>query len=505
MRTIAGALMCAIVVVVTGPLARAEALAPAKPEEVGLSSERLARIAEGLQPGKITKAGCPARLPLIARKGKLVYTSAFGFRDPGSDAPMPTDAIFRIYSMTKPIVSVAAMMLVEEGSSSSADPVSKFLPEFASAGQCAAGPTPTARYATARAGRAADHGAGSAAPHRRPRLRRAHGNRAGEGRLRQGRAVQAGRRLRRARHDAGRGGRSGSPRRRCVHQPGTAWEYSLAVDVLGRVVETVSGKRLGDLPAASACSQPLGMVDTGFFGAAEKLGAPRRAACRTTRSPATPIRLIDVSKVPANDSGGAGGVSTALDYLRFAQMLLNGGAARRHRGSRAAPPSALMTSDHLGTQHQGGDRRRASCCWARRATPSGSASRYAREPASPACRARPGEFIWAGYARHLFWVDPEGTARRRLHGAAARARAGPTTEGDQAAGRAGDRRLRERGAASGGMCSLCGNMGIGRDWADEGSATAWHADAAAAIPARRSPTRCCRRLAFSCASGAAAT
>src|SRR5689334_18540830 len=130
MRRLAGALSCAIVVVAISPPARAEALAPAKPEEVGLSSERLARIGQVFGQ-EVEQGHLPGVVVAIARKGKLAYHESFGFRDKGAGASMPKDAIFRIYSMTKPLASVGAMMLMEEGRLQLTDPVGKWLPELA--------------------------------------------------------------------------------------------------------------------------------------------------------------------------------------------------------------------------------------------------------------------------------------------------------------------------------------------------------------------------------------
>ena len=158
-----------------------------------------------------------------------------------------------------------------------------------------------------------------------------------------------------------------------AHQPGTVWEYSLASDLLGRVVEAASGERLADF-LDRRLFRPLKMNDTAFWVPKEKIGRlaePLAADAATGKA----SNLMDVSAVPANDSGGAGGVSTAADYLRFSQMLLNGGQLD---GVRVLSRSSvtLMVSDHLGT-------------------------RIAALPGSA------GEFMWGGYAGTYFWVDPK--------------------------------------------------------------------------------------------------
>jgi CubicO group peptidase (beta-lactamase class C family) len=188
-----------------------------------------------------------------------------------------------------------------------------------------------------------------------------------------------------------------------VHQPGTQWEYSMAVDILGRVVEAASGKRLSVF-LDERLFQPLKMVDTGFWVPAAKM--PRLSQPQAI-DPASgqKISVLDVSAQPGNDSGGAGAVSTATDYLRFGQMLLNGGELD---GVRVMSRSTikLMTSDHLGTRVaaplQPGELLLG--------TPGytfglGFAVRQGDGVAGVPGSA--GEFMWAGYAGTYFWVDPK--------------------------------------------------------------------------------------------------
>nr|WP_276523135.1 serine hydrolase domain-containing protein [Paracoccus marcusii] len=251
------------------------------------------------------------------------------------------DAIFRIYSMTKPLTSVAALILMEEGRLQLADQVHKFLPEFegleVSAGEDAGqGPEPTDRPMTVQ-----------------DLLRHTSGLAYGE--LTQNEAVKA------AYAEAGafnpdgmafdaRGVSgdeqvSGLSRAPLARQPGTQWEYSLSTDVLGRVVEKVSGQRLGDFLEERVFG-PLQMEDSGFH-------VPENAVTRLaepfTTDPGSqePLPMIDVSQPPANDSGGAGAVSSAGDYLRFAQMLASDGELD---SVRILSPTTvrLMASDHLG-------------------------------------------------------------------------------------------------------------------------------------------------------------
>ena len=188
-----------------------------------------------------------------------------------------------------------------------------------------------------------------------------------------------------------------------VHQPGTVWEYSLALDVLGRVVEAASGKRLGAY-LDERLFKPLGMADTGFWVPSDQMG---RLAQALPVDPASgqPNKLIDVSSPPGNDSGGAGAVSTATDYLRFAQMLANGGQLD---GVRVLSRTSvqLMTSDHLGARISaplspgelllGTPGYTMGLMFAVR-----QGNGIAGVPGSA------GEFMWAGYAGTYFWVDPK--------------------------------------------------------------------------------------------------
>jgi CubicO group peptidase (beta-lactamase class C family) len=188
-----------------------------------------------------------------------------------------------------------------------------------------------------------------------------------------------------------------------AHQPGTVWEYSLASDVLGRVVEAASGKRLGDFLAERVFT-PLRMVDTAFYVPTERAGRLAQPLA-TDLASGQAIKVIDVSALPKNDSGGAGAVSTAADYLRFSQMLLNRGQLDGVR-LLSRTTVELMTSDHLGTRI------------AAPVTPGelllgtpgygfglGFAVRLA--PGIAGVPGSAGEFMWAGYAGTYFWVDPK--------------------------------------------------------------------------------------------------
>jgi CubicO group peptidase (beta-lactamase class C family) len=369
--------------------------ATAPPETGGMSAARLARLTNAFR-REIEDRKVPGTVMLIARKGKLVYASALGVRDPKAAAdPMRMDSIFRIYSMTKPMVSVAAMILVEDGALQLTDPVARWLPAFKDM-----------KVST---------GSGDVAAQRpmtvQDLLRHTAGLPYGE--LTQDTAVKDA--LTRAglfkpgviefdiRDMTGGQQVERLARIPLIHQPGTTWEYSLATDVLGRVIEAASGKRLGDF-MSERLFKPLKMSETGFWVPEAKLA---RLAQPFDKDPlaGAAITLIDVSQQPGNDSGGAGGVSTAGDYLRFAQMLGNGGVLDGQR-VLSRTTVRLMTSDHLGSRIQIAP------------TPGGGVLGASTYTFGLGFAVRPGDglapvpgsagdFYWGGYAGTFFWVDPK--------------------------------------------------------------------------------------------------
>ena len=381
---------------VASPAATALSAAPlaaAPPEAGGMSAARLGRLTNAFKK-EIEEKKVPGAVMMIARKGKLVYTSAQGVRDPKGADPMRLDTIFRIYSMTKPMASVAAMILVEDGALQLTDPVSKWLPAFKDMKvSTTGGEVPAQRAMTVQ-----------------DLLRHTAGLAYGE--LTQNAAVkdalaQAG--LYKPgvidfdiRDLTGAEEVERLAKIPLIHQPGTTWEYSLASDLLGRVVEAASGKRLGDF-MSERLFKPLRMGDTAFWISEAKIA---RVAEPFDKDPlaGTPIKLIEVSKQPGNDSGGAGAMSTAGDYLRFAQMLANGGILDGQR-VLSRTTVRLMTSDHLGTRVP------------LAANPGGAVLGGSTYTSGLGFAVRPsdgiapvsgsaGDFNWGGYAGTAFWVDP---------------------------------------------------------------------------------------------------
>ena len=396
-----GTLVCVLVLIASAAWGRS--LPTVEPEKVGLSSERLQRIGKVFQQ-EIDQGRLPGAIVLIARKGEVAYFEPFGLRDSATKAPMAKDAIFRIYSMTKPLVTVAAMILMEEGRLQLADPVAKFLPEFEKLqvsvpktdafGKVTYGLVPAERKMTVQdllrhtAGLAYGEITANAAV---KEAYAAAGVYQPDGMAYEARDVAPAEEV------------VGLAKAPLIHQPGTVWEYSLATDVLGRVVEKASGMRLGDF-LEQRLFEPLGMVDTGFSVQQADMA---RLAEPLAVDPATgnPNQLIDVAEPPANDSGGAGAVSTASDYALFAQMLLDGGELD---GARILSPTTvrLMTSDQLGSRIQAPVTPGELLL----GTPGytfGLGFAIREGPGIAAVPGSEGEFMWAGYAGTYFWIDPK--------------------------------------------------------------------------------------------------
>ena len=300
----------------------AEQLKPASnPGDLGFAVDRLERVTLAFQ-GYVDNGQLPGAVVLIARKDKIAYFRAFGFQDREQKTPMTTDSIFRIASMTKPIVSVAAMMLAEEGKLDIGAPVANYLPEFKelqvrvdqvdpASSKKEAVMRPPLRPMTVQD--LLRHTAGLVYP---PPL----GNGPVADAYRDANVLDRNTTLAEMVTKI-----SKIP---LAHQPGEVWEYSVAVDVLGRVVEVVSGMEL-DRFIEERITKPLGMTSTGFY----VREADRARLAQPQVDPATGKRpvMFDATQKPTLLSGGGGMVSTASDYLLFCQMLLQGGDPAKAR------------------------------------------------------------------------------------------------------------------------------------------------------------------------------
>lgn len=355
----------------------------AEPDEVGFSAERLARLSGAFQ-REIDRKRLPGVVALVARRGKVAYCESLGVRDPASGAAMQDDVIFRIYSMTKPIVSVAVMMLVEQGRLLLADPLHKFIGAFSD--------MKVARYR---------NGDVELVPAERPitiqdLLRHTSGltyEFLGTGPV--PKLYTAAKIFRRDQTNADQAATlAGLP---LAYQPGTRWDYGRSTDVLGRVIEVVSGQSLREFLIAQIMG-PLGMADTDFFIPPEKQD---RLAEAFSSDPDTgePVQLINVREPPMFESGGGGLVSTVMDYARFCQMLVNGGCLGSTR-LLSRKTVEFMTADHLGGIQGTSDLLAPGYGFGL-----GFTVRLvvgtAQVPGSV------GHYGWGGVAGTSFWVDPQ--------------------------------------------------------------------------------------------------
>jgi CubicO group peptidase (beta-lactamase class C family) len=374
-----------------------------KAEDVGMSTERLGRIREAVK-RQIDSGALPGAVTLVARRGKIAHFEAHGLLDVESKKPMPRDAIFRLASMSKPITAAAVMMLLEEGKIRLNDPVSRYIPEFANARVAVArpgraggqgGPAPAGRGGAA-AGRGAPAPIDVVTANRDITIRDLLTHTSGlmSGGLGNGQAPQRG---------DGDTLATYVPKLGAVpldFQPGTLWRYSglAGFDVLGRIVEIASGQTFEQF-LKQRLFDPLGMKDTGFA------------------IPADPARMVPLySRAQdggfarqANQNGlssatyfsGAGGmVSTAEDYLQFAQMMANGGElnGRRYLGPRTI---ALMATNHTGDLVNGQFGRPA------RGMGFGLGVQVVEDPVAADLRQSKGSWGWAGAYGTNIVIDPQ--------------------------------------------------------------------------------------------------
>jgi CubicO group peptidase (beta-lactamase class C family) len=353
------------------------------PEETGLSPGGLAKLTAIMQ-REIDARRLPGVSMMIARGGKVGYRRDLGVLRPGGPI-MPGDAIFRIYSMTKPIVSVALMMLVEDGRLFIADPVAKYIPEFADP-----------KVGVEKDGKL------ELVPARRPitvqdLLRHTSGltyEFTGESAVQR---LYGEARLFRDLPNAELV--TELAKLPLLEQPGAAWHYSHSTDVIGRIIEVISGQTLGAF-LRERLFAPLGMSDTGFFAPADK---HERLAEAFANDPDTgaAVELINVRAAPRLEMGGGGLVSTMDDYARFLLMLYRGGTlgAARILGRKTI---AFMTADHLGPDVRIGTRFLL-------APGHGFGLGFAvrRDAGMAPTPGTVGEYFWGGIAGTAFWIAPQ--------------------------------------------------------------------------------------------------
>ena len=370
--------------------ASADPLPRARPESVGMSAQKLARIGETLR-ADVANGRIPGAVVAIARKGKLVYFEAFGYVDRAAGTPMTTDAIFNIASMTKPMVATGALMLVEQGQVLMDDPVSKYLPGFATKRVAVLNTdktdivetVPTARQITVQ-----------------DLMRHTSGLVYG------GRGNTAVHKLYPGGSDAASVMSKSDFLDKMVSvpllwQPGTVWDYGFSIDVLGLLVEEVSKQSLGPYLKERLWT-PLGMKDTGFSVSA---ASAKRYARPLAADPDTgkPQSALDLTKPLGFECGGGCSASTAGDYLRFTQMLLNHGTLDGHRvlGRKTVE---YMLSNQLGPDMKNlvgaADPTRADYGF-------GLGLAVRTTPGVVRLMGSVGDFSWPGASGTNWWGDPK--------------------------------------------------------------------------------------------------
>ena len=388
-RGLAEALALLIVAIVLGRTGTSSA-EPVSLASADISRARLERVGDYIRQ-EIAAGTVPGAVILIQQHGHPVYFESFGVRDVESRRPMTADTIFRIYSMSKPITSVAAMMLVEDGKLALDDPVAKYIPAFANVKVGVEKADESGKPAL------------TLEPLNRPitiedLLRHTSGLTYGFY------GDNAVRRIY-AHSDMFDGDFDNATfaerlaRLPLAEQPGTRWDYGHSTDVLGRVIEVISGQSLHQFEKQRLLD-PLGMTETAFF-VANPAQRPRIAEPMPS-DPLGPVAGIKDPTVPRRwESGGAGMVGTIGDYAQFAQMLLNGGTLDRRRYLKPET-IALMASDHIGPETKiardqiyfPGDT-------------SGFGLGFAVRTSVPANTSWPlGEYRWDGAAGTFFFVDP---------------------------------------------------------------------------------------------------
>jgi CubicO group peptidase (beta-lactamase class C family) len=354
------------------------------------SSEKLKRVGDYIR-NEIATGTIPGAILLIQQHGKPVYFENFGVRDVATREPMTADTIFRLYSMSKPVTSVAAMMLVDDGRLSLDDPVAKYIPAFedVKVGVEKSGESPALVLE----------------PLHRPitiedLLRHTSGLTYGFYGDNAVRKLYAQANLFDGDADNAEFVKR-ITRLPLAEQPGTLWDYGHSTDVLGRVIEVVSGKSLFEFEKARLFD-PLGMTETAYY-VADAAKRPRIAEPMPADRFITPVAGIRDPLTPRRwESGGAGLVGTIGDYARLAQMLLNGGTLE---GRRYLKPEtvALMISDHIGPETK-----IARDHFYFPGANSGFGLGFAVRTSTPPNTSWPlGEYRWDGVAGTFFFIDPK--------------------------------------------------------------------------------------------------
>ncbi len=384
--------LAALLCLVSVAFVEAQSLPTAKPEEVGLSSERLNKITAALK-ADVDKGVIPGAILLVARHGKIAMFEAVGVRDPATKAPMTKDGIFRIYSMSKPITSVAVMTLFEDGRLTINEPVSKYIPKLGGLKVGVEKPDPSGGKPTL-----------ELVPSQRDMtiqdlLRHTSGLTYGF----------FGNTLVKKMYVESKVWNDYPSNAELIdrlaklplaNQPGTTWDYSHSTDVLGRLVEVITDKSLYEFEKARILD-PLGMKDTSFYVTDKSKQDRIVEPFANDRNFGIEADFNDPRVSQKWESGGGGMVSTAMDYARFAQMLLNGGTLN---GKRILGPKtvAYMTSDHVGASIAPGPLYLPGAGFG-----FGLGFAVRKDAGVSPLAGSVGEFNWGGAGGTYFWVDPK--------------------------------------------------------------------------------------------------
>lgn len=388
-RTLA---VCATTLALLGHV-HANGLEQVAPEKVGMSKERLDLITKTLN-REIEQGKLPGAVLAVARRGKIAYFEALGHRDPVAKAPMPKDAIFSIASMTKPMASVALMMLHDEGKVFLSDPVGKYIPAMANK-----------QLGVIKKDADGKEVLETVAPKRQPTVQDLLSHTSG---------VTYGGRGETPIHKMWPISSSSSAasmtkdeflerigKAPLLYEPGTVWDYSLSTDLVGFIVEAVSGKSLGAF-LEERLWKPLGMMDTSFAVPADKMN---RYALAFANDPETgkPQSVVHARVNPLKyECGGGCALSSTMDYLRFAQMLANHGIID---GKRVLAPKTVdyMTADHIGPEI----RARSSAAVLSHGYSFGLGFAVRTGNGISTLAGTAGDYNWGGAFGTFFWVDPK--------------------------------------------------------------------------------------------------
>jgi CubicO group peptidase (beta-lactamase class C family) len=385
-------LLAALLCLISAVAVQAQSLPSVKPEQVGLSSERLQRITDTLK-ADVEKRIIPGAVVLVARHGKVAFFETVGVLDPATKTPMSKDAIFRIYSMSKPITSVVAMTLWEDGKFNLSEPVSKYIPQLGGLKVGVEKPDPSGGKPTLElVATKRDMTIQDLFRHTSGLTYGFFGNTQVKKMYVDGKVWND--------YPSNAELVDRLAKLPLAYQPGTTWDYSHSTDVLGRLVEVISRQSLHQFEKERLLD-PLGMKDTSFYVTDKSKQGRIADAFPDDRNFGVDADFNDPRLEQKWESGGGGMVSTAMDYARFLQMLLNGGTLD---GKRILGPKtiAYMTADHVGTAIDPG-----SLYLPGPGFGFGLGFAVRKDAGVSPFAGSVGEYNWGGAGGTYFWVDPK--------------------------------------------------------------------------------------------------